>query len=156
VSDDEFVLRAGIGELVSTFRDALLAVVPFADRVELGHEDEEMHHDWEKLASCMFDVFVRSPISVDRGRDLTDHPLARYDIDRDDYVEASWLGVRPDAAFVRFWSVAAPFDAVEVAVLDGDLRVVERTSLPWGGLSFTYHRRGPTRSETIEEITTYD
>ena len=64
MNDEILMLHVGVSDLVANFRNALVAVLPFADQVMMGHEDEEMHHDWEKLAACMFDVFVRGPLEV--------------------------------------------------------------------------------------------
>ena len=120
VPDDSY--RATVAELFDNFRGALLAVLPIADRAMINYRDEQMHRDWERLAESLFDAFVRSPIGADRvavGREL---PLARYDIDLDDYLTVSWLAVDAGSPYrgvvVRSMSHREPFDRVQVVDVD--------------------------------------
>ena len=77
------VYRATVGELFENFRRALLSVLPAAASAKINYRDEETHRDWERLAECMFDVFVRSPIDSDQGSTGGELPVARYDLDVD-------------------------------------------------------------------------
>jgi hypothetical protein len=133
--DDDDVFRASISELLRNLRDALLAVAPVAEAAMIDYRDESMHRDWERLAEAMFDAFVRSPIGADADRTGGELPLARYDIDLDDYSEASWLAADADApdraAIVRFLSRDEPFDTVQVVAIDPrTFRAGERRSVP--------------------------
>ena len=158
---DEDVLVISIDALMANFRDSLVAMMPLADRAMISYADEEMHHDWEKLTGCLFDVFVRGPIGSDRGRSRDEYPLARYDIDLDDYGECGWIDVgsgrSAPAPLVRFLSLEKPFDTVEIATVDEGLRVLIRTTVPWGELSFSFRRRlRGGRSVTVHEIAADD
>jgi hypothetical protein len=132
--DDDDLFRASISELLRNFRDALLALIPVADVAMIDYRDESMHRDWERLAECMFDVFVRSPVDSAADRTGRELPLARYDIDLDDYSESSWLtagGVTGSDAIVRFLSSVKPFDTVQVVEVDPvTFRAGQRRSVP--------------------------
>jgi hypothetical protein len=143
-NDDVYL--ATVGELLDNFRRALLAIVPIADRAEISYKDEETHKDWERLAESMFDVFVRSPIDADRAAVVREHPLARYDIDVDDYLEASWLTSNVDSphqgAIIRLLSHGALFDTVQVVDIDPvTLRAGRRRTLPVSEIRPALYRR---------------
>jgi hypothetical protein len=122
VTDEDDTYAATVGELLDNFRDALLAIVPTVDRAKINYRDVETHRDWERLAESMFDAFVRSPIVADQGATGRELPLARYDIDLDDYLAVSWLMSDREApyrgAVVRFLSLGAPFDTIQVVDID--------------------------------------
>lgn len=116
------IYRATISELFDNFRHALLAILPMADQARINYRDEETHRDWERLAECLFDVFVRSPIDSDRSATGSELPLARYDIDLGDYRTMSWLAIDAASpyrgAVVRFLSQGSPFDTLQVVDID--------------------------------------
>jgi len=86
---DDDLLEATIDEMVDTFRSALIALLPAANRSKLTWADENQHRDWESLAESAFNTFVRGPIQADiTGRSMA-APLARYDIDSDSYASQS-------------------------------------------------------------------
>jgi hypothetical protein len=151
VSTEDDVLNAAIDELMSTFRAALLALAPVADRAKLGWGDNETHPDWERLAACAFDVFVRSPISMDRDRGALDAPLALYDIDIDAYGAASWIGVgdsiQSGPAMIRLLSSVSPFDTVQVVNIDLATGLpAERGLVRWEDARFFLVRRSENGS----------
>jgi hypothetical protein len=148
------VYRATVGELFDNFRRALLAILPIADRAKINYRDEETHRDWERLAESMFDAFVRSPIDSDRaaiGREL---PLARYDIDVDDYLAISWLASNADSphrgAVIRFLSQRAPFDTVQVVDIDPvTLRAGRRRTVAVSEIRPALYRRRESGEATV-------
>jgi hypothetical protein len=146
VSTGDDVLIASVDELMGTFRAALLALVPVADRAKLGWRENEANPAWERLAVCAYEAFVGGPVSTDRDRRASNAPLARYDIDIESYREKSWIGVGdsiyPGSAMVRVVTVVAPFDSVEV--VDVDLvsgRPGDRQLIRWDEARFFFVRR---------------
>lgn len=73
MTDDS--LRCSLAGLVSIFQDALIAVVPTAERLLLEWRNGRQHRDWERLAATLFDVCVRGPIEADATRWDLEHPL---------------------------------------------------------------------------------
>jgi hypothetical protein len=156
MTDD--VLVASIDDLVGYFRGALLAIAPVAALAKIGYRDDAMHPDWEGIAGCLFDAFVRSPIESDVNQSGAELPVAKYDIDLDDYIDASWIGIETngsgETAFVRFLSIVNPFDTVQVVDVDPETLVAgERRTLPWTSGLFLLRRHLTTGGvTTIERI----
>ncbi len=139
-SDEDDVLEASINELVGTFRAALLALIPIADRANLPWIDDNTHRDWETLSQALFNTFVKGPIRGDRERN-TGQPILSYDIDHLSYAESSWVGVGTlvdrGAALVRLVSVDEPFDSVQVVEVDDSTGSMgERRIVSWEDANF--------------------
>jgi hypothetical protein len=156
------VLNASISELLSNFRNALLAMHPYADVAKLTYGDVDTHRDWERLADCIFDVFVRGPILADDNGSNSDLPLARYNIDEEDYFALSWICPEPDSgawsAILRLLSVAAPLDTVQIVGIDREsLRPGERRVIAWDDARFTFVRRSDNGEvHIVQEISAVD
>jgi hypothetical protein len=154
VTEADDVYRATVEELLDNFRHALMAILPLADRAKINYRDEETHRDWERLAESLFDAFVRSPMDSDRARIGDELPLARYDVDVDDYLALSWLASDADSphrgAVVRFLSVGSPFDAAQVVDLDPTtLRATRRRTVPLSDIRPALYRRHESGEATI-------
>jgi hypothetical protein len=149
---EDDVLVASIDELVHTFHAALVALVPVAERAKLTWaETMDQHHSWEKLQACLFDVFVRQPISADQDRVAGEFRLPPYDIDLDDYASTSWLSCRTesetDMAFVRFVTHDQPFDTVQgVEIAPTSHKAGRSIEIPLTSARFSYLRRTPDGS----------
>lgn len=156
-------LRCSLAELMSTFRDALIASIPTAERLLLEWGDGRQHRDWERLAETFFDVCVRGPLESDTGRQAAEYPLPRYDIDVASYATSSWLSVTsentgPRAALVRLLTDLKPFDTVQVAILDRDTLVpIDRVRLPFADVEFAFIRRSNGQPDAeVREIEAVD
>ena len=139
-SDEDDVLEASIDELIGTFRTALLALIPIADRANLPWTDHNTHPDWETLSQALFNTFVKGPIKGDCEQSKG-HQILNYDIDHLSYSEASWVGVGTldarDAALVRLVSVNEPFDGVQVVEVDASTGSTgERRIVSWEDANF--------------------
>ncbi len=154
MTDADDVYQATVGELFDNFRRALLAILPIAERAQINYRDEQTHRDWERLAESMFDAFIRSPIDSDRAATGRELPLARYDIDVDDYLALSWLAANADSphrgAVIRFLSKAAPFDTVQVVDIDPvTLRADRRRTVAVSEIRPALYRRRETGEATL-------
>ena len=148
-------LRCSPAELVSEFREALIALIPTAERLLLEWGDGRQHRDWERLAATLFDICVRGPIEADAARQDSEFPLSPYDIDSPSYAANSWISVtsgtiREPAALIRLMTVSAPFDAVQVAVLDpASLKPIERVLVPLSEAQFAFVRRSSAQPDVV-------
>lgn len=152
-------LRCSPSGLVSTFRDALIAFIPTAERLLLEWGDGRQHRDWERLAATLFDVCVRDPVESDSARRVAEYPLPPYDIDAVSYTATSWIIARtekthPPAVLVRLMTDLRPFDSVQVAILDPDsLLPIDRGMLPFAEVDFAFVRRSKGQPDVeIHEI----
>ncbi|MGL4297722.1 MAG: hypothetical protein ACRCW4_01460 [Candidatus Neomicrothrix subdominans] len=156
-------LRCSVRDLLVTFRDALLALTPTAERLLLEWGDSRQHRDWERLAETLFDVCVRGPIESDSARREGEFALPRYDIDVASYATSSWISAvtrtaGSPGALIRFMTDLRSFDTVQVAILDPDTLVpIERVLLPFAEAEFAFVRRSNTHPDAkIREIEAID
>lgn len=145
-------LHSSISDLVATFRQALLALTPFAERLKMNWRDGHQHRHWESMAEAVFDACVRGPIESDAGRWEDELPLPRYDIDDIWYPSCSWIVVDSydDSAplvFVRLVSDREPFDMIQAVSLDVDtLAPIGWRNMQFDHSSLVFVRRSGTRS----------
>jgi hypothetical protein len=143
---DPDVLRDTVAGLIANFKQSLLALIPSADRSQLGWREYE-HPDWELLMAACYQAFVAGPISTDSRRMVGDYQLIRYDIDPEDLSSASWIAPsehEPNLALVRLRSQASPFDTSEFVEIESRTSVVSsRNILRPSDAEFVLVRRGP-------------
>ncbi|MBW4721333.1 hypothetical protein [Saccharothrix obliqua] len=155
---DDDTLRSSVSDLLGAFRDALIALVPIADRLKMGWRDGDQHRDWENMAEAVFNACVRGPIEADEGRWNDEYRLPRYDIDDSMYSTSSWIRLTADdreslVVFVRLVSAGGPFDAVEGVELDPVTLVPRgRVVVGFEGCGFTFVRRSGARSEEVRGV----
>jgi hypothetical protein len=153
MTEDSF--RCSVAELVSIFHEALLALVPTAERLLLEWRDEYQHRDWERVAASLFDVCIRGPIEADSRRRDDEYPLASYDIDVPSYATSSWITIGPTedgfhTALIRLMSDTRPFDRVQIAKVDpATLAPVERLLVLVDDAEFAYFRRSATEPDSL-------
>ena len=150
------VFEATVDELLATFRQALLGLLPSATRSLMRWDGIGAHPDWERLSMVAYDVFVRNPIMVDRSRGVSDAPLPRYDIDVDSYSDLSWISIANqtgnDLAFVRFLTVSEPFDSMQGAVIDPRTgSILESHTVAWPAIGTTLMRR-PVDARQLQRL----
>jgi hypothetical protein len=151
-------LCCSVSELMATFRLALMALIPAAERLKMNWRDEHQHRDWERMAVAVFDACVRGPIASDSSHWNDELSLPRYDIDHTSYLACSWIRVEreagPSAVLIRLLSHREPFDTVQVVTLNPDtFAPVGRLTLPFGESEFAFVRRSGTRpDEVVHEI----
>ncbi|MFC5290559.1 hypothetical protein ACFPM7_26190 [Actinokineospora guangxiensis] len=153
---DDDVLRCSVDDLVAALRQALVALVPVADRLLMGWRVEgEEHVDWELLSSAVFDACVGGPVRAEIGRVDDELPLARYDIDQMDFARFSWIRVEaPDhgdcLVMIRLVTGSEPFDSVRVVSLDPVSGAARgRLVLPYERCRFAFVRRTRGGRETV-------
>lgn len=139
--------RISVNDCIGIFRDAVIALIPFAERARLTWEDVNPHDDWERIAEMLFNVFVARPIMLDASAVRGQMPLPPYDYDVDSYSQYSWIEVYlPNESqgfpLIRLLSQGSPFDAVQLARIDPDsLGTRSRVTVPWDGAEFFFRRR---------------
>jgi len=148
-------LRCSVSELVTTFRQALVSLLPAAERLKMEWHDESQHRDWERIAEAAFDAFVRGPIESDSGHWDDELPLPRYDVDDAFYLACSWIRVErtrgePAGVLIRLLSGREPFDTAQVVRIDPEtLAPSERLTLPVEESVFAFVRRSGTRPDEV-------
>jgi hypothetical protein len=108
------------------------------------------------MASCLFEEMVAQPLRADQGRSASDFPLPKYDLDRAEYVDRSWVAksaFETHLAFVRLMANGGKFDLAEFAVLDLDShRRTGDAVVSVDSCAFAYVRFTPSGASVLDAI----
>lgn len=126
------------GLLLSAMREALLALIPVAEKVHMSWRDDEAYDDWDAIATALYDSIVGQSIlhSIDAKEML---PLAPYDLEVKSYKERSYIRVskeNPELVFVRFETKDNPFDTVGVAAIQQSGMVMDYKQISLQNVEF--------------------
>ena len=121
-----------VSDLVATFRSGIASLVPTLEQAHIPWRDEDAYDQWDEIASLLYRVVVAEPLS--HAVAVPDIELAPYDMVLESYAAYSFIEVSAPgipsghaAALHRFVTDSAPFDVVEVVLLnDRTGAVVER------------------------------
>ena len=110
-------IRYSVSDLLSKYRDALIAVVPMAEHVRLPWRDPDAYDDWDAIASSLYEGLVgevvRWSLSCCGGNRFV---LPKYDIALEDYAGFSTIECACEGeslqrmVFLRFESESCTFD----------------------------------------------
>jgi hypothetical protein len=107
--------------LVGCFREALLAMVPIAEKIHMPWREPQSYDDWDIIAAALYEAIVIR--SIENAGNAADRlPLARYDVRSHFYGDRSYLtceALGPDHAFICLETRVRPFDTCLFAKLDG-------------------------------------
>ena len=122
-----------VNELTLIFRDALLALIPIADRARMQWREPKNYDDWDSIAQSLFQSIVVSSLAH-AGPLQPSYELPKYDVRIANYSENSFLSTSAcptDLAFVCFETGQSPFDSALFARLDttGKVLKFERESV---------------------------
>lgn len=107
-----------VTELLSFLQQALVALVPIAEKARIPWQDGQAYDDWDAIAGCLYDNLVVKTIScaVESGPDLE---LPKYDMVyptyQGAYIQVEGDGIPPDviAVFVGFAGTSTTFARVK-------------------------------------------
>ncbi len=133
-----------VSEHIAAFRDALVRLVPIADRLKIPWRDREAYDEWDAIGDALFRALVWGSIKYDLAEegDQT-FPLAPYDCMIDSYSELSFIEVLqlsatpPFLVFVGLSTRHDPFDAVRATWVDAQGRSMRRHVEDYECLPFT-------------------
>ncbi len=136
-----------VNGLAALFRDALLALVPIAERARMAWREPDAYDDWDHICEAIFASLVIGSIEnaeglggIGRLPDY-DEPIASYR-DRSFVTDTSSAG---QLAFLRFETLASTFDTCRFAELDADAQVVAAVTRPFAQADLMLAaRRGST------------
>ncbi len=116
-----------VNELTLIFRDALLALIPIADRARMQWREPKNYDDWDLIAQSLFQSIVVSSLAHAEPLQPS-YRLPIYDARIADYSESSFLSTSAgptDLAFVCFETDQSPFDSAVFARLDTTGKVIQ-------------------------------
>jgi hypothetical protein len=105
-----------ISVIVLNFRDALRALVPFAEKVGVPWRDGESYDEWDGIAEELFQALVIAVVPSPEG---VARNFAKYDMRYENYAGLRKIVVRSGTAqalytFVAFSTRDTPFDSIRV------------------------------------------
>jgi hypothetical protein len=71
------VYIASVDQLIDTFRQGLLALIPVAERAQIAWREPEAYDEWDALAECLYKVFVSDSAGLPTAA-VPPLPLAPY------------------------------------------------------------------------------
>lgn len=133
-----------VNELLSIFRGALIALIPWIEKAQIKWKDGEYYDDWDNITESIFNNIVCSSLISEVA---SKYNIARYsflclDLSTIDFIQVI-SKCHPDKhfAFVSYQSNAFPFDSVKVAELDKSYKVIGYLNLNLEDLDFAYVKK---------------
>ena len=141
--------RTNITELMSIFRDSLVALVPTLDRARISWRKPDAYDDWDEIVEALYRSIVIRSIECSFPDEPT-IPFPKYGFQYEQYQDVSFIDVRPESGgctgfllFVEFETFKSPFDTIECCHIDGKGRVLQKewVKIPLNRAVFRCHRR---------------
>lgn len=140
--------------LLSDFRDALVALVPIAERTRIAWRKPQAYDDWEEIEAALFHSIVASPFE-NNAEGVRWSPLAPYDFAVETYAANSFVGLGGtpyQAALLCLDTQDSPFDTCVAAVLDQEGRVTGEVRVPFDTAWFAFAARRDGSISLLNEI----
>ena len=116
--------------LIGYFREALLALVPIANKIHMPWKEPECYDDWDEICSALYSsIVIRSVGNTTEGNQL--FPLLRYNKRSRSYDDCSFVGrsdVDGNYAFLCLQTKSKPFDTCLFARLGPESVVLDHAS----------------------------
>lgn len=130
-----------VNELLSIFRGALIAIIPWIEKAQIKWKEGESYDDWDNISESLYKNIVCSSLISEVA---SEYYIAKYDLQYQEYSKIDFIQVMsnnyPDKqfAFVSYSSNQIPFDSVKVAELDKTFKVIGYLNLNLEDLDFAY------------------
>lgn len=147
--------KTSVNELLVVFRGALIAIIPWIEKVKIKWKEGESYDDWDNIEKALFDNIVCSSLI---GEVTSEYPIAKYNYQYENYYLVDFILVKSknyidrNFAFVSFVSDSFPLDSVKVAELDKLDKVVGYLNLRHDEVMFSFIRNNKGRKEVIDEV----
>lgn len=135
-----------IQELITNFRESLLATGKLLERVGIDLADNYSGDAWDDISEAFFYHLVIDPIRTGLQISQNDFLMPQYEVGNFNYSKGSYLScssVRLDKdanyAFFGFLRRASHFDKVRCYVLDQKFQFTGEKIFMWDDLSFCFN-----------------
>lgn len=151
---------SSVTELVDTFRDALIALIPSMERCHIPWRDHEAYDDWDTIADTLFRTYVLNAISWGLPDPHKSINVLPWNSRKSSYRGLDWIEVLPISvcgeplALIGFSTKDTPYDTVVAQPLDDHgLRREEVILLPFDGAQFRFRwHHGDDAWTTVERL----
>jgi len=147
--------KTSITEIVTVFRGALLAIIPWVEKAKIKWKDGESYDDWDNIAQVLFENIVCSSIY---GEVLSEYSLSSYDFQYNNYSDLDYIKVKSNRhidkylVFVSFQTKSTSLDMVKVAVLNDLEEVIDFLYIEVSDAKFSLVKSKGSIRENIEII----
>jgi hypothetical protein len=107
-------------EILCLFREALLSLIPIAEKAHMAWREPEAYDDWDRICEAIFQSIVVESIENAEGIGKF-FPMQKYDQRIASYHDKSFIaryGAKEINAFICFETRDKPFDTCLFATLD--------------------------------------
>lgn len=149
-------LVISVQDLIEVFRGALIALIPFLDRVKIEWRQGQSYDDWDNISLSLYQNIVCASLV---GEVSSEYKIAQYDFlypnyDSLDFLRAKWkLQSEKNFVFVSFQSDLAPLDSVKVAEVDKTNKVIGYATFRYEDVEFSLIKNVSERKEIIDSVT---
>ena len=141
-------------QLLSDFRDALVALVPIAEKTRIAWRKPQAYDDWEEIEVALFHSVVASSFE-NNAEGVRWSPLVPYDFVVETYASNSFVSLADTphhAALLCLDTQDRPFDTCVAAVLDHEGRVAGEVRVPFDAAQFAFAARRDGSISLLNEI----
>lgn len=132
-----------VNELMEIFHQALLAMIPIAEKARMPWKEPDTYDDWDEICEVIYKSIIIQSIRND-DKNIKLQPILKYDARVDDYSQLSFITKEQSSeylAFVCFETSQAPFDVCLFAVLDAQGKVTGQQRYPLSATKFLFAGR---------------
>lgn len=143
-----------VSQLLSDFRNALVALVSIAERTRIAWRKPQAYDDWEEIEAALFRSIAASPFE-NNAEGVRWFPLVPYDFVVETYASNSFVSLADTpyhAALLCLDTQDRPFDTCVAAVLDHEGRVAGEVCVPFDAAWFAFAARRDGSISLLNEI----
>jgi hypothetical protein len=141
--------------LLRIFRDAIIALIPIAERARMHWREPEAYDDWDDMCAAIYESIVIR--SFDFANEIASSPpVPRYDQRISSYNQNNYIGdanLKAAGAFICFETRIEPLDTCLFAILDENQNVIGQRRISTAETTFVFFRWN-THTGTREPIDT--
>ncbi len=149
------IWKTSVSELLTIFKGALLAIIPWLEKAKIKWKEGEAYDDWDNIADSLYRNIVCSSLT---GGVTSDYPIAKYNFHYEDYSLVDFIQVKSERysdkylVFVAFQSISASLDSIKVAELDKSNKVVKHFDLKREDLELVFVKNNKGKKEVIDKV----
>jgi len=149
------VWKTSVTELLTIFRGAVIAIIPWIEKAKIPWTDEDAYDDFDNIVESLYNNIVLA--TLENGV-LTEYSTARYGFHYTDYSKMDFIIIKstehPDKrlAFVCFNSLGSPLNRVHAAILNKENVVTGFLTIDLDNLEFGFVRNAADYEEAITEL----
>ena len=134
------ILQTNVQELLNTFRDTLVSLVPIVERVQMRWKDPDNYDDWDNICNALYSsIVLQSILHAKEAKNCL--KIAPYDISVLSYADLSYITDKKSSnltAFVGFCTTNIPFDTCLFSLLDNKRKVVSKLKKLHSDVEFAF------------------